>query len=327
MGGVALAAESEADDTPAGKEAKWLAGAWRVRHVETHGEALLTAEELAKARITFRGDRAELKGFRVTFVRDFSFKLDPTKQPKQIDVTFLDGPRKGETFEGIYVVRQSEMRICLRLADPESGRPKGFVTNGGKTLYTFILEPIEEKSPPPVAPPRAKDPPPAKVADRLEARTILKDLGKAAGPQVLAPVVEVENQSTHEYELLFDPKDVEWRLADRAGKVVTPRPGPAAPAARGLIPAGGYVGFPTHRGGVLQDERTDVFVASGRVWMLAPGKYTVQGTATVTVVSPVPNLADESRAPVREPEAPAGRLPARKVKLDLKPVTFEVGRW
>lgn len=141
-----------ADDkkpTPAELEMKWLGGEWTVRHAETNGESLLTKEELKDARVVFKDNKAEVKGFEVSYFRDFAFRLDPTKQPKEIDVTFTAGPEKGVTVEGIYIIRKDEMRICLRLMTPELGRPKGYFTGSGTTLYTFILEPVDKKPDPP----------------------------------------------------------------------------------------------------------------------------------------------------------------------------------
>ena len=81
------------------------------------------------------------------------------KTPKEIDIRLLEGPQQGESFVGIYLVRKDEIRICLRLEGTQFGRPKGYVTTSGTTLYAFILEPVDAK---PAAPPiRAKEPAPA----------------------------------------------------------------------------------------------------------------------------------------------------------------------
>jgi uncharacterized protein (TIGR03067 family) len=42
-----------------------------------------------------------------------SFKLDPDKFPKAIDVTAIDGNRKGETDRGIYSLEDKRLRICF----------------------------------------------------------------------------------------------------------------------------------------------------------------------------------------------------------------------
>ncbi|HXD86451.1 MAG TPA: sigma-70 family RNA polymerase sigma factor [Urbifossiella sp.] len=130
----------------ADRDARRLAGTWKVRHVETDGKPLFDRDELADARITFADGKAEVKGLKVLFVGDFSFKIDPTQTPTAIDVTLLDGAMNGKTFEGIYFVRGDEARICLRLEHPEHGRPKGFATVSGTTLYTFSLDRVTAKS-------------------------------------------------------------------------------------------------------------------------------------------------------------------------------------
>jgi RNA polymerase sigma factor (sigma-70 family) len=134
----------------ASQEVRRLEGVWTVRHVETNGKALFDADSLKEAaRITFEENTAKMTGLEVFSVRDFTFKLYPDRKPKAIDVTFQDGPKKGETFEGIYVIRGNEVHICLRLKQNELGRPKGYVTNSGTTLYTFILERAGAKEPAP----------------------------------------------------------------------------------------------------------------------------------------------------------------------------------
>jgi RNA polymerase sigma factor (sigma-70 family) len=145
----ARSAAAETPVDPAAREAKWLTGVWKVTRVEANGEPLLTPAGLKNARVTFEANTAEVVGFQLLFVGTFSFRLDPGKTPKEIDVTPQDGPMRGRTFAGIYVVRQAEMRVCLRLEQTEKGRPKGYVTSGGSGLYTLILEPERPKGPPP----------------------------------------------------------------------------------------------------------------------------------------------------------------------------------
>jgi len=136
----AAAPADDRKDAAAGRDAEPLDGTWSVRHVETGGKPLFDRDALADARVTFDGNRATVRGLRVPFVSDFTFKLDPARTPGAIDVTFLAGQKEGKTFDGVYIVRGDEARICLRLEHPERGRPRGFVTGGGTTLYTFILD-------------------------------------------------------------------------------------------------------------------------------------------------------------------------------------------
>jgi RNA polymerase sigma factor (sigma-70 family) len=139
----------EKEETPAEREAKWLSGEWRIAFVEAEGKTAFPEGLPDTARITFKDGKAEVTGgFKFLFVRNFAFKLDPTTNPKEIDVTFTEGPMADKMFEGIYVTLENEVRICLRLEHTKLGRPKGFSTVSG-TLYTFFLRPVDEKGPPP----------------------------------------------------------------------------------------------------------------------------------------------------------------------------------
>jgi len=120
-----------------------LEGAWTVTLIETNGAPIYDAknrdETLPAPTFVFTGEKCEVKGVRVLYLADFRFETDPTAKPKEIDATMLDGPKKGNTVVGIYLVRDDELRVCLRLQGSELGRPKGYVTNSGTTLYTFVL--------------------------------------------------------------------------------------------------------------------------------------------------------------------------------------------
>ena len=146
----AAAAAQDKKETPAEREKKWLAGEWKVAFIEANGVDALSPFKIPdEARFTFEDDIASVKGFEIEFFKSFTFKLDPTRTPKQIDVTFTAGEMKGKTFEGCYVTMQNEVRMCLRLEKTNLGRPKGFSTVSGTGLYTFFLRPVKEKDPPP----------------------------------------------------------------------------------------------------------------------------------------------------------------------------------
>jgi uncharacterized protein (TIGR03067 family) len=167
-----------AKENPISDRASELAGEWTVRLIETAGQPLYDAKQSDEftppPKFVFTSDRdgdvCLVKGVQVLFVRDFRYTTDPTKQHKEFDVTFTDGPKRGEKFVGIYALREKEqekeLRICLRLQKTDLGRPKGFVTNSGTTLYTFILKQSAKTparsaaSPPKADPPAADDEPP-----------------------------------------------------------------------------------------------------------------------------------------------------------------------
>lgn len=148
---AAAAVVDDADDRTA--ELKHFAGEWRVIRIETEGKTRPKAD-LKEARISIRGNRAAVA--KVAELADFTFKVDPKRTPVAIDVSFTDGPLKGETVRGIYIRRESTIRMCLRLDNAVLGRPKGYFTSEGSGLITVDLESTAEDVPP--AKPPAESP-------------------------------------------------------------------------------------------------------------------------------------------------------------------------
>ena len=62
-------------------------------------------------------------------VQPGSFTLDPSKQPKAIDLVADDGPNKGKKMLGIYAFDGDTYKMCV--AQPEKERPTAFATKEG----------------------------------------------------------------------------------------------------------------------------------------------------------------------------------------------------
>ncbi|MBX3445060.1 MAG: TIGR03067 domain-containing protein, partial [Planctomyces sp.] len=77
----------------------------------------------SKWRWTVTGNEILWSGMKVPDVR-LSFTLDPSRSPRQIDLTFLDGPHKGQQLLGMYE-HFSEGGVHICFADPgaEANRP------------------------------------------------------------------------------------------------------------------------------------------------------------------------------------------------------------
>jgi uncharacterized protein (TIGR03067 family) len=71
-----------------------------------------------------------------------SFKIDPTKEPKEIDITDIDGEAKGKPYLGIYMFEWG--RLIIFFAAPGTSRPKDFNTEPGENLSRFTLEKVKE---------------------------------------------------------------------------------------------------------------------------------------------------------------------------------------
>lgn len=67
---------------------------------------------------------------------------DPTKQPKELALTWTAGPNQGKTGLGIYDLEGDTYRACV--APPGKDRPKEFTSKVGSGYALFVLE--REKS-------------------------------------------------------------------------------------------------------------------------------------------------------------------------------------
>jgi len=71
-----------------------------------------------------------------------TFRIDATKDPRQMDITFGTGPDKGQTVLGIYRFEGNRVRVCLGL--PGKPRPTQFASPAGSGLVLEVLEPVNK---------------------------------------------------------------------------------------------------------------------------------------------------------------------------------------
>src|SRR5262245_22717960 len=128
VAGLLLAADAKKDDAKKDQEA--LQGSWRPVSSEQGGKD--QTEEAKEHTLTFdkdtftvkKGDELRFKG---------TFKLDPTKKPKTIDMTVTEGRRdddKGKELHGIYELSKDGLKWCT--CEPGGNeRPKEFATKEG----------------------------------------------------------------------------------------------------------------------------------------------------------------------------------------------------
>jgi uncharacterized protein (TIGR03067 family) len=73
-------------------------------------------------------------------------KIDPGKSPKQIDLTVVDGPRKGQVLVGIYTVEKGKLLICVNAdGSDRTERPQQFSTRPGSGEWLLTFEPSKPK--------------------------------------------------------------------------------------------------------------------------------------------------------------------------------------
>jgi uncharacterized protein (TIGR03067 family) len=128
IGLCALAGHRPAPAAPAAKEkvdpdAAPLQGTWDWDPAAEQSAALPRVD---LERVVVKGDTLTFH-YRMgdeRFTSVTTFTLDPKAAPKRIDFAKTEGPRKGQTYLGLYEVADGKLRICYR--GPGSTRPTAF---------------------------------------------------------------------------------------------------------------------------------------------------------------------------------------------------------
>ena len=123
------------------KELAKFEGTWKYVCVES--EKMKVSEDALKGlRLKIRGDKFTVAGENADAAFSGTFKVDPSKKPKTIDVTFSDGPEKGKTTLGIYELEGDTYKACV---DPNGKtRPSEFAIKPGSG-YVLIIHKREKK--------------------------------------------------------------------------------------------------------------------------------------------------------------------------------------
>jgi uncharacterized protein (TIGR03067 family) len=117
------------DDAKADKEK--LQGEWKVTSATNGGQD--TGKHVGDV-VKFDGDKFIVPD------GECEYKLDPSKKPKQIDVSPLEGKEKGMTFHGVYKLDGD--KLTLHMSVDEQERPAGFEAKEGALL--FVLERVKK---------------------------------------------------------------------------------------------------------------------------------------------------------------------------------------
>jgi uncharacterized protein (TIGR03067 family) len=133
------AADGNANEEAVAKDLQAFKGTWRLNSKEVDGKKF-SEEEIKDVIMSNDGSgRASVRrGDKV--LAEATVKLDPTKKPKTIDVTFTEGERKGKTVLGIYEIESDAFRVCV--ARPGDERPTEFTAKAGSgcTLIVYKRE-------------------------------------------------------------------------------------------------------------------------------------------------------------------------------------------
>src|SRR5262245_53406942 len=124
----------EDDKADVEKELQKFQGPWTFESVEAGGKEV-PAAEFKGITVTFAGDKYTVrKGDEV--IQAAKQKLDPSKSPKTLDVTVVEGVNKGTVILGIYEISGDTFKVCF---DPEGKkRPTEFKTVSGSQTTLVV---------------------------------------------------------------------------------------------------------------------------------------------------------------------------------------------
>jgi uncharacterized protein (TIGR03067 family) len=116
------------------REFKQFQGTWTFESVAAGGKEV-PAAEFKGITVTFEGDTYTVKkGDEV--IQAAKQKLDPSKSPKTLDVTVVEGANKGTVIPGIYEISGDTLKVCF---DPEGKkRPAEFKTASGSQTTLVV---------------------------------------------------------------------------------------------------------------------------------------------------------------------------------------------
>ncbi len=140
LGVVFILAAVDADEEVK-KEVARFEGTWKYVSIEME-KMKLTEDALKDLRLKIQGDKFTVTGENADATFGGTFKVDPTKKPKTIDVTFTDGPEKGKTTLGIYELEGETYKACI---DPAGkARPTEFAIKPGSG-HALVIHKREKK--------------------------------------------------------------------------------------------------------------------------------------------------------------------------------------
>jgi uncharacterized protein (TIGR03067 family) len=118
-----------ADKPSPNRTEKALQGTWQAVVGEANGQKVAD-EKVQETQLVIDADRVEIKpdgeGRKTTFT------LDPGKTPGAIDLTPLDGGRKGSVVPGIYALQDGQLKLCVNIwGKNPTRRPADFKTQPG----------------------------------------------------------------------------------------------------------------------------------------------------------------------------------------------------
>lgn len=134
-----VAAFAWAENPTAGNAEGDLQGTWQAIAGEGNGEKLPN-DQVQALRFVIDGDKLLVikpEGER----QELTFKLDSRQTPNAINLTPLDGTRKDCPVQGIYALKNGQLKMCINIWGPDpTRRPTEFKTHEGDGVAFITFE-------------------------------------------------------------------------------------------------------------------------------------------------------------------------------------------
>jgi uncharacterized protein (TIGR03067 family) len=135
------AAVAPAADKPdaAKQELDKLQGTWTTAALTYNGKDYF-ADGKPGFRFVFKGDVATVEGndeVKKEYAK-LRFKLDPEAKPRRLDLTVTAGVQKDAAIEGIYELKDDELKICVKVFGND--RPTEFEAPAGASIALLVLK-------------------------------------------------------------------------------------------------------------------------------------------------------------------------------------------
>jgi uncharacterized protein (TIGR03067 family) len=135
-----LSAAPAADKDGAKKDQEALQGTWKVVSAERNGRP---TDEVKDFRVTFEKDAYTLRA-KDSVISKRTFKIDPSKIPKTIDLKVAEGQEKGKEACGIYELTKGGGWRWRSGDTGQEDRPKEFATKEGGGHVPMAMEKEKE---------------------------------------------------------------------------------------------------------------------------------------------------------------------------------------
>jgi uncharacterized protein (TIGR03067 family) len=117
------------------REEEKLAGVWRLTGMEAEGQKV-PLKEGSLMTLTFKAGKFTVQVGSKDELQEGTYKIDPSKSPRAIDINRTNGPEEGRRQVGIYELTGNLLKICASEASKD--RPTNFDTRD-KPGYTVLL--------------------------------------------------------------------------------------------------------------------------------------------------------------------------------------------